>query len=86
MVNTPRIFVTGVTGYLGGHTVLRIVEQHPEWHIVALVRNQEQKEIILARWPQVETVLGDLDNRELLLLEASKADVVLRKHQYIQKL
>jgi len=56
-----------------------IVEKHPEWNLVVLVRNEEQKKIVLARWPQLETVIGDLDNKELMIQEGSKADVVLRK-------
>lgn len=79
MVVTPRIFVTGVSGYLGGHTVFRIIEKHPDWHIVALVRNQDHKDTILAQWPHIETVIGDMDNKELMIKEGSKADVVLRK-------
>lgn len=74
----PRVFVTGVSGYLGGHTVMRIMEKHPEWNIVVLVRSEEQKTIVEARWPKIEVVIGDLDNRELLIEEGSKADVVLR--------
>ena len=74
----PRIFVTGVSGYVGGHTVLRITEKHPQWHLVVLVRNKEQSAIVKSRWPQIETVIGDLDDKELMVSEASKADVVLR--------
>lgn len=78
MAAAPRVFVTGVSGYLGGHTVTRIMEQHPEWNVVVLVRSEEQKNIILARWPKIEVVLGDLDTKELLIEEGKKADVVLR--------
>ncbi len=78
MSTSPRIFVTGVSGYVGGNTVLRIVEKHPEWHIAALVRNQEQGNIIQSRWPKIETVIGSLDDRDLMISEAAKADVVLR--------
>lgn len=76
----PRIFVTGVSGYVGGNTVLRIIEKHPEWQIVTLVRNEEQSTIVHSRWPRIETVIGSLDDRELMILEAAKADVVLRTH------
>ncbi len=77
-MSAPRIFVTGVSGFLGGHTVSRIVEKHPDWHLVVLVRNEATKSIVLARWPQLEAVIGDLDNKELLIAEGAKADVVLR--------
>ena len=78
MAAAPRVFVTGVSGFLGGHTVMRIMEQHPEWNVVVLVRNEEQKNTVLTRWPKIEVVLGDLDNKELLIEEGKKADVVLR--------
>jgi nucleoside-diphosphate-sugar epimerase len=78
MSAAPRVFVTGVSGYLGGHTVIRIMEQHPEWNVVVLVRSEEQKNIVLSRWPKIEVIIGDLDNKQLLIKEGSKADVVLR--------
>ena len=74
----PRVFVAGVSGYLGGHTITRVMEKHPQWNIVALIRSEEQKKIVQARWPKIEVVIGDLDNRDLLIEEGSKADVVLR--------
>ena len=72
--------MTGVSGYIGGHLVGRIVEKHPEWHLVVLVRNEEQKDTILARWPQLEVVGGDLGDSVLMIKEGSKADVVLREY------
>lgn len=57
---------------------MRILKKHPEWNVVVLVRNEEQKRIVLTRWPKIETVIGDLDNKDLMIEEGSKADVVLR--------
>jgi hypothetical protein len=79
MSSSPRIFVTGVSGYVGGHMMGRLLEKHPEWHVAALVRNEKQKETILARWPQLEVAIGDLDDSTLMIQEGSKADVVLRE-------
>jgi len=78
MPTSPRVFVTGVSGYIGGHVVANIIEKHPEWHLAVLVRNEEQRSLVLRRWPQVEIVLGDLDNKSLMIEEASKSDVVLQ--------
>jgi uncharacterized protein YbjT (DUF2867 family) len=75
----PRVFVTGVSGYVGGNLIGRVVEKHPEWHVVVLVRTEEQKKIVLARWPQLEVVIGDLDDSALMIKEGSKADVVPRE-------
>jgi uncharacterized protein YbjT (DUF2867 family) len=79
MSSSPRIFVTGVSGYVGGHLMGRLVEKHPEWHVAVLVRNEEQKKIVLGRWPQLDAVIGDLDNSDLMVEEGSKAAVVLRE-------
>ena len=76
----PRVLVTGVSGYLGGNIVVHIMQKHPEWNVVVLVRSEEQKNIVLARWPKIEVVIGDLDDKELLIKEGSKADVVLRMY------
>lgn len=48
-MTAPRIFVTGVSGYNGGSSVVRIIEKDPEWNIAALIRSEEQKQIILKR-------------------------------------
>jgi uncharacterized protein YbjT (DUF2867 family) len=78
MAVNPRIFVTGVSGYVGGHVMGPLIEKHPQWNIVVLVRNEEQKKLVLTRWPNIETVIGDLGDRQQMIDEASKADVVLR--------
>ncbi|KAG9229824.1 hypothetical protein BJ875DRAFT_176752 [Amylocarpus encephaloides] len=78
MSDTPRIFVTGGSGYLGGSIVNELVAKHSNWNIVTLVRNDQQKKIMLDTYPKVEVVIGDLDNKEVLLAEASKADVILQ--------
>lgn len=75
---SPTIFVTGVSGYVGGHVVTDLIEKHPEYQIITLVRTDKQAEIIRATWPAVETVLGDLDNNNLLVEQGKRADVVLR--------
>jgi hypothetical protein len=54
-------------------------KSHPEYHLVALVRNKDQAKAITDIYPSVETVLADLDNDSVLRSEASKADVVLSK-------
>jgi Male sterility protein len=84
MSSSPRIFVTGVSGYVGGHMTGRLLKKHPEWQVAVLVRDQTQKEIVLGRWPQLEAVIGDLDNSALMVTEGSKADVVLREYCTIQ--
>ncbi|KAF2498522.1 NAD(P)-binding protein [Lophium mytilinum] len=74
---SPRIFITGVTGYIGGHQLGPLLTAHPEYKVAALVRNEAQAKAVKAAYPAVETVLGDLDNDQVLRSEAGKADVVL---------
>jgi hypothetical protein len=56
-----------------------MAKKHPEWHIVTLVRNQEQSDIVKKAWPAVETVIGDLDSHDILVEQGAEADVVLRE-------
>jgi nucleoside-diphosphate-sugar epimerase len=79
---SPVIFVTGVSGYIGGEVVDVFSKKHPEWKLVALVRNMEQSQIVKAKYPAVETVIGTLDDRDLLIEQGKRADVVLRKSQF----
>ncbi|KAF2034233.1 NAD(P)-binding protein [Setomelanomma holmii] len=74
---SPRVLITGTTGYIGGHVLGPLVKKHPEYQIVNFVRTEEQAAIIESAFPTVETVLGDLDNSRVLESEASKADVIL---------
>lgn len=74
----PRIFITGVSGYIGGQTLASVVAKHPEYTVVGLVRNEEKKQQILAKLPSVKLVIGDLDSSDLLTEEAKTADVILR--------
>lgn len=76
---SPRIFVTGATGYIGGHTAGVLVAAHPEYHVVALVRNEEQATKLKFQWPTVRTVVGTLDDDKIIKEESAKANVVLRK-------
>ena len=77
----PRIPATGASGYLGGNTIGRLVKKHPEWDVVVLVRTEEQEKEINAAWPNVQVVLGDLDDAETLSGEASKDNVVMSRLQ-----
>jgi uncharacterized protein YbjT (DUF2867 family) len=77
-MSSPRVFVTGASGYVGGNTVGRLIKKHPEYDIVLLVRDEDQKAKSLAAWPSVKAVIGNLDDTELLIEQGKKADVVLR--------
>jgi nucleoside-diphosphate-sugar epimerase len=67
------------SGYIGGHQLAPLQKMHPEYHLVALVRDESQAKVIKTAYPTIETVIGDLDSDQVLQAEAAKADVVLSK-------
>ena len=74
----PTIFITGASGYIGGHTVSLIAKAHPEWKVVTLVRTEAQAKIVRKQWPGIRAVVGNLDDYALLFEHGASADVVLR--------
>jgi hypothetical protein len=74
----PIVFITGISGYIGGQVLNDMTEKHPEYQIRGLVRNEEQQKTVTAKYPSVQTIIGDLDATEILTAEAAKANVVLR--------
>jgi nucleoside-diphosphate-sugar epimerase len=71
---------TGITGYIGGQTVVHLTRKYPELEIIALVRNLGQAETVKSVLPHVKTVIGDLDSVEILKKQSVEADIVLRMH------
>ncbi|KAI9775590.1 MAG: hypothetical protein M1839_000991 [Geoglossum umbratile] len=65
-------------GYIGGHALDLLVKKHPEYQIVALVRNNEQAVKLKAAFPNIETVIGDLDSEGVLVREANSANIVIK--------
>ena len=76
---SPQIFITGISGYVGGTTVDALIKKHPDYKIVGLVRSEESARLVKARWSHVETVIGSLDTPDVLIEQASKSDVTLGK-------
>ncbi|KAF4626324.1 hypothetical protein G7Y89_g11834 [Cudoniella acicularis] len=77
-IMAPRIFITGVSGYIGGQVLHDITAKHPGYQIRGLVRNEKQQEEITSKYPSVQTVVGTLDSTDILVEEAAQAAVVLQ--------
>ncbi|GKZ21545.1 hypothetical protein AbraIFM66951_006727 [Aspergillus brasiliensis] len=73
----PRIFVTGITGLIGGDYLHILSERHADWEVVGLVRDEKKARVVEQHYPFVKIVHGSLDDIELLEAESEKADVVL---------
>ena len=74
----PQIFITGVSGYVGGQFVHNIIAKHPEYQITGLVRTKEQGEKITSKYPSVHIAIGNLDSSEVIVEQSKQADLVLR--------
>jgi len=73
-----RVFITGISGYIGGQLATDFSRQHSEWQVVGLVRNEEQAQMIRSKLPSIQTVLGDLSSLDLLFQEAKKSNIVVQ--------
>ena len=73
----PKVFLTGVTGYIGGDFFSIAIPKHPEWELTALVRNSDKGAKVAAAFPNVRLVYGDLDSVDLIEEETVKADIVM---------
>lgn len=69
---------TGASGYVGGQVLRELVRGHPEYAITALVRDTNSAATISQGYPKIRTVIGDLNDGDLVEKEASQASVVVR--------
>ncbi|KAJ5555759.1 hypothetical protein N7535_008192 [Penicillium sp. DV-2018c] len=74
-----KLFITGVTGYIGGDALATLVAKHPEFSYTALIRSTipEKAKQVKAQYPSIRIVIGGLDDYALLEKESAAADTVL---------
>nr|POE59198.1 hypothetical protein CFP56_24467 [Quercus suber] len=75
----PKLFLTGVTGYIGGDALHALAAAHPDYDVTALVRNSSKGAQVAQQYPRIRLVYGDLDSVDLLEEEARQADIVGRR-------
>lgn len=71
-------YLLTVDSFVGGeilHTLARA--GHSGLHITSLVRDSSKAEQVQLAYPDVKTILGDLDDADLVKEESKAADVVL---------
>ena len=68
-----KIFVTGATGYIGGSVAERLIASGH--HVVGLVRSAQSIPLLKDRG--IESVLGNLDDPEIITKTAHEADAVI---------
>ncbi|KAL3483867.1 NAD(P)-binding protein [Aspergillus germanicus] len=72
-----KIFITGATGYIGGDVFYLLQQNHPDAEFSLLIRSVEKAKAVLQKYPAVRTVVGSLDDSELIEREAAQADIVI---------
>jgi nucleoside-diphosphate-sugar epimerase len=68
-----NVFVTGATGYIGGTVAVRLSETGHQ--VRGLARNKEKADQLATLG--IEPVFGELDDSDLLVREARRADAVI---------
>lgn len=75
---TTKIFLTGITGYVGGDAFHSLQKTHSNLEFATLVRTEEKAQRVREKYPGVRIVIGDLDDASKITAEASWADIVIR--------
>ncbi|KAL1879954.1 hypothetical protein VTK73DRAFT_6534 [Phialemonium thermophilum] len=73
----PKIFLTGVTGYIGGDAFYALQKAHPDFDYTLLVRNEARGKLVKEKYPNVRLVYGTLDDAHVISKAAAAADIVV---------
>ncbi len=73
----PRVFLTGVTGFVGGSVLSSLYRAHPDVHITALVRKESDAARLRSAYPDLSITIGSLSSLSLLTSNAAAADFVV---------
>ncbi|MFZ4928104.1 NAD-dependent epimerase/dehydratase family protein [Chryseobacterium sp. Mn2064] len=71
----PNVFITGVTGYLGGSIADKLLKNG--YRVTGLVRTDDAEKIEVLEKRGIQTVIGNLDSIETLTHASQKADIVI---------
>jgi nucleoside-diphosphate-sugar epimerase len=73
----PKVFVTGITGYIGGDAFYELFSRHPDWDYAVMVRGTERGAQVARQYPNVRLVYGSNQDTSILESESAKADIVI---------
>ncbi|KAM5355510.1 hypothetical protein ACJ41O_002156 [Fusarium nematophilum] len=73
----PKIFLTGVTGYIGGSAFARVHDAHPDYEYTLFVRTKERAKAVADKYPDAKFVYGDLNDVDVIEKAAAEADIVI---------
>lgn len=69
----------GATGHIGGAVLDLLITSYPKISINTLVRTSELGHELVARYPNVTTIVGDLNSYAVLESMSRDADIVISK-------
>lgn len=72
---SPKVFLTGGTGYIGGSVLHTIATAHPEYEITVLLRRIPEN--FTTTYPNIKIVQGDYDSSQTIAAAAEAADIVV---------
>ncbi|KAF2825848.1 nucleoside-diphosphate-sugar epimerase [Ophiobolus disseminans] len=73
-----KVLLTGATGYVGGEVLYNLTHSSLDGlQISSIVRSGDHAKQLQAAYPNIRTVVGDLDDVALVKREAESADIVL---------
>ncbi|KAH8771855.1 hypothetical protein F5883DRAFT_46146 [Diaporthe sp. PMI_573] len=74
----PQILLIGGTGHVGGAVLHKILGQHgSDVQVKVVARGEDKAARLVAKYPQVQTVLGDLSDYKTIEEASSQADIVI---------
>jgi nucleoside-diphosphate-sugar epimerase len=71
------VFLTGVTGFVGGTILSCLLKAHPNVRVKALVREERNAKELQSIYPNLTPIIGDLSSLSLLTSTAAEADFVI---------
>ena len=74
---SPRVLVTGVTGFVGGTILASLHKAHPEIRVKALIRKEEDANTLQSVHPSLTPIIGTLSDLSLLRSTAAEVDFVI---------
>ena len=74
---SPRVFLTGVTGFVGGSILSWLYKRHPDAHVKALVRKEEDAKELQSVYPNFTPVIGTFSSLSLITSAAADVDFVI---------
>ncbi|OJJ44218.1 hypothetical protein ASPZODRAFT_101064 [Penicilliopsis zonata CBS 506.65] len=72
-----KIFITGVSGYVGGDALYALTNKFPSFEFVVLIRSPANAEEVRKQYPAVKVVLGSLEDTDVVERESAAADIVV---------